>query len=389
MRVTPQAASQPADGSPPRYGSAVAPEGTAFHTHAGGQAALYLRHLADAELTRNQATGSAAVPHTPSLQNQFALPQQPSPPQQLLHRHDAPAPHQPQLPSPCSGSQPPVADLLQLNVAALPAGLQSPMAAQHEADDADSETSMDMEIVLDQVFDLVDTTNTGRVFAGDAARAVALVMLRHYPPPEVAHTLIALPDAEIEHVRTGLLTGTIAIQPGRPHATRFLGFRPSGAASAFSPPPYRTMTGTSVRLDIAPVVPESEYGPQSHGPSMSQRTGPGPSDLTGRAPSMVHPMQSLATPQSLAPPSRFGLAIPGQEHGPHDPQERARLAMAEVHTLHEWNREAAVRITVVSPLQGERIHFAFLVPSSLCRHTLARAIRRRRPPASSASAAPT
>ena len=32
MRVTPQAASQPADGSPPRYGSAVAPEGTAFHS---------------------------------------------------------------------------------------------------------------------------------------------------------------------------------------------------------------------------------------------------------------------------------------------------------------------------------------------------------------------
>ena len=139
MRVNYQAASQPADGSPPRYGSAVAPEGTAFHTHAGGQAALYLRHLADAELTRNQATGSAAVPHTPSLQNQFALPQQPSPPQQLLHRRDAPAPHQPQLPSSCSGSQPPVGDLLQLNVAALPAGLQSPMAAQHEADDADSE----------------------------------------------------------------------------------------------------------------------------------------------------------------------------------------------------------------------------------------------------------
>ena len=32
MRVTPQAASQPADGSPPRYGSAIAPEGTAFHS---------------------------------------------------------------------------------------------------------------------------------------------------------------------------------------------------------------------------------------------------------------------------------------------------------------------------------------------------------------------
>ena len=32
MRVNPQVASQPADGSPPRYGSAIAPEGTAFHS---------------------------------------------------------------------------------------------------------------------------------------------------------------------------------------------------------------------------------------------------------------------------------------------------------------------------------------------------------------------
>ena len=32
MRVNPQAASQPADGSPPRYGTAVAPDSTAFHT---------------------------------------------------------------------------------------------------------------------------------------------------------------------------------------------------------------------------------------------------------------------------------------------------------------------------------------------------------------------
>ena len=152
MRVTPQVASQPADGSPPRYGSAVAPEGTAFHTHAGGQAASYLRSLADAELTRNQATASAAVPHTPASQNQSALPQQPSPPQQLSYRRDAPAPQQPQLPSSCSGFQPPVADLLQLNVAALPSGLQSPMVAQQtEADDAASETSIDMEIMLDQL----------------------------------------------------------------------------------------------------------------------------------------------------------------------------------------------------------------------------------------------
>ena len=86
MRVTPQAASQPADGSPPRYGSAIAPEGTAFHTHAGGQAALYLRHLADAELTRNQATASATVPYTPFSQNQSALPQQPSESQPRDHR---------------------------------------------------------------------------------------------------------------------------------------------------------------------------------------------------------------------------------------------------------------------------------------------------------------
>ena len=32
MRVNYQAAAQPADGSPPRYGNAVAPGSTAFHT---------------------------------------------------------------------------------------------------------------------------------------------------------------------------------------------------------------------------------------------------------------------------------------------------------------------------------------------------------------------
>ena len=65
------AANQLAVGSPPEYGvSSVAPGNTTFHTHAGGQAASYLRHLADAELTRNNNPGAPIPPFTPSPQQQ-------------------------------------------------------------------------------------------------------------------------------------------------------------------------------------------------------------------------------------------------------------------------------------------------------------------------------
>ena len=92
MRVNYQAATQPADGSPPRYGNAVAPHSTAFHTHAGGQAASYLRTLADAELTRNQQTPLPTVPQTPQPSQYPNTPmQQSSPPHQLPQQRDSTA----------------------------------------------------------------------------------------------------------------------------------------------------------------------------------------------------------------------------------------------------------------------------------------------------------
>ena len=106
-----------------------------------------------------------------------------------------------------------------MNVAALPQGLQPPLAGPPSGSGNESSPcgrSIDIEIALDQVTDLL-THSSSRVFHSDAAQALATALLQHYVPNEVANTLIVLSDEQIEQVRDGLLTGAVAIQRDQPN----------------------------------------------------------------------------------------------------------------------------------------------------------------------------
>ena len=219
MRVNLQAAPQRVVGSPPSCGSdTAAPGNIAFHTHAGGQAASYLRILADAESTRNHQNVPATPTGPPPSQYQNPhTPYQSSPPHLAQQQHGTtPAPRG--LWSAAHvGLQPPVAVLLQMNAAALPPGLQPPLAGPQSGSGYEpgaSGHSLDIEIALDQVADLLTHAST-RVFSNDAVQALATALLQHYVPSEVANTLLGLSDEQIDQVRDGLLTGAVAIQRGQ------------------------------------------------------------------------------------------------------------------------------------------------------------------------------
>ena len=109
------------------------------------------------------------------------------------------------------------------------------------------------------------------------------------------------------------------------------------------------MTGTAVHHEPAPFGMGGTVGESL----AAQRAAMEGLDTLGRVPVLALPMQSLATPQSLNPPSLFGLALSWEEQGPRDLQERTRLAMAEANTVHEWNREAAIKLTGLAVTRGE------------------------------------
>ena len=358
MRVNFQAAIQRVVGSPPPCSSdTAAPGNTAFHTHAGGQAASYLRVLADAESTRNNQNVPATPTGPPPIQYQnLQTPYQSAPPHLAQRQHGTtPAPRG-FWPSAHGGPQPPVADLLQMNAAALPPGLQPPLAGPQSSsayEQGTSGLSLDIEIALDQVADLLSQSYEKGVYDTEAAQALATALLQHYVPAEVANTLLGLSHEQIEQVRDGLLTGAVAIQRGQ-QLNPFVctGPAPAGVAQPHvrsGTPPYRTMTGTSIHYEPAPFGMGGTMGESL----AAQRAAMDGLDTSGRVPVTAHPMQSLATPQSIQPPARFGLAIPWEEHGPRDLQERTRLAMAEANAVHEWNREAAIKLTGLAVTRGE------------------------------------